>query len=108
MLLLPPTSTHTDTHFPIPTHVRSLYQPAHDVDRRVVAVEQAGGGDEAQRGRGVRLGGGLGGVSGRDGIHPPIVAPASKPAPPGAGAAAPVRLRNGAIDRKSTRLNSST
>src|SRR5690606_13511254 len=31
-----------------------LDQPAHDVDGRVVPVEQAGGGDEAQRG-GVRL-----------------------------------------------------
>jgi hypothetical protein len=32
-------------------HFRALRldQPAHDVDRGVVAVEQAGGGDEAQR-----------------------------------------------------------
>src|SRR5690606_28792502 len=51
-----------------------LDQAAHDVDRGVVAVEQAGGGDETQRGRGVRLrrrGGGLVGC----GIHPAIVAP---------------------------------
>ena len=34
-----------------------LDQPAHDVDRGVVAVEQAGGGDEAQR---AALGGGFG------------------------------------------------
>jgi hypothetical protein len=34
-----------------------LDQPAHDVDRGVVAVEQAGGGDESQR-RGVVAGGG--------------------------------------------------
>src|SRR5690606_27575691 len=52
-----------------------LDQPAHDVDRGVVAVEQAGGGDEAQRGRGLGLRGGGGGVLGRDGIHSPIVAP---------------------------------
>src|SRR5690606_9254393 len=49
-------------------------QAAHDVDRGVVAVEQAGGGDETQRGRGVRLRRGGGGLVGC-GIHPAIVAP---------------------------------
>jgi hypothetical protein len=38
-----------------------LDQPAHDVDRGVVAVEQAGGGDETQRRAGRRAGGNLGG-----------------------------------------------
>ena len=38
-----------------------LDQPAHDVDRRVVAVEQAGGSDEAQRGR---IGAGRGDLAG--------------------------------------------
>src|SRR5690606_6071665 len=42
-----------------------LDQAPHDVDRRVVAVEQAGGGDEAQRGG--RLRGGDDGGTGRSG-----------------------------------------
>src|SRR5690606_10316181 len=62
-------------------HFRALGldQAAHDVDRGVVAVEQAGGGDGAQWRRGVRLrrGGGLGGCV----VHPPIVAPPPGPFP---------------------------
>src|SRR5690606_2438760 len=51
-----------------------LDQAAHDVDRGVVAVEQAGGGDEAQRRGGVLLRRGGGGLAGC-GIHAAIVSP---------------------------------
>src|SRR5690606_35158540 len=71
-------------------HALGLDQPAHDVDGRVVAVEQAGGGDEAQRGAfGLGLGKLVGGSAhGRSGSgklrNRPIVAP-----PPGQSANVP-------------------
>jgi hypothetical protein len=59
-----------------------LDQPAHDVDRRIVAVEQAGRGNEAQRRRlGVRFAGGnvaccrahrMTGMRGQRPIVPPL------------------------------------
>ena len=43
---------------------RCLEEPPHDVDRRVMAVEEAGGGDEAKGERELGRGGDVGGASG--------------------------------------------
>src|SRR5690606_3659383 len=71
-------------------HALGLDQAAHDVDRRVVPVEQAGSGDEAQRaalrlGLGKLVGGSAHGRSGSGKLrNRPIVAP-----PPGQSASVP-------------------